>query len=88
MNTTPGFEAFAAAADLLLIDGLFPEAEWSEEKPHLSALLAAGIGKRAGVKRLLLTHFRPDCDDAMLLAEAAQAYPGVEAAQEGAVYTI
>jgi ribonuclease BN (tRNA processing enzyme) len=88
MNTTEGFESFAANAELLLIDACFPIAQWSEEKPHLSAWLAAGIGSRAAVKRLLLTHVRPIGDEAVLLEEAKQAYPEAEIAVDGAVYSI
>jgi ribonuclease BN (tRNA processing enzyme) len=86
MNTTGGFEEFAQGADMLLIDGCFLEADWNEGLPHLSAALAAGVGKRAGAKRVLLTHFRPVDDEAALLAEARRADPSVEAAAEGAAY--
>jgi ribonuclease BN (tRNA processing enzyme) len=88
MNTTPGFEGFAAGADLLLIDACFPIAQWSQEKPHLSAFLAAGIGRQAGAKRLLLTHVRPIEDEAALLGEARRACPEAEIAQDGAVYCV
>lgn len=88
MNTTPGFEQFAAGADLLLIDGFFTNREWSEEKPHLSAALAAGLGAKAGVKRLLLTHIRPIGNVDVLLQEARQVYPAAEIAEDGAQYSI
>lgn len=87
MNTTPGFAGFAAGADLLLIDGCFPEADWSGEKPHLSAALAAAVGREAGARRVLLTHLRPEDDETLLLAEARRAHPDAEIAQEGAAYT-
>ena len=88
MNTTPGFEAFAENSDLLLIDGCFMEKDWNESKPHFSAFLAAGIGKRAGVKRLLITHVFPANDEGALLAEAKSAFPAAEVAQEGRAYKI
>ena len=84
MNTTPGFEDFARGVDFLLIDANFFHAEWSEGAPHLSAKLAAELAQRAGVKRLMLTHIAPLCDEAALLAEARQAYPAAELAQEQA----
>lgn len=87
LNTTPGFERFASGADLLLIDGCFPEAEWNERLPHLSAALAAGYGARAGAGRVVLTHMRPFTDEEALLREAAAAFPGAEMAREGAEYT-
>jgi ribonuclease BN (tRNA processing enzyme) len=86
LNTTPGFELFAAGADMLLIDGCFTQSEWNEDLPHLSAGLAAGIGAAAGVKRLLLTHIRPASNEAALLREAGRAFHGAETAREGARY--
>ncbi len=88
LNTTPGFAGFAAGADLLLIDGCFPHAEWAEEKPHLSARLAAQVGADAGAKRVVITHFRPEDDEALLLAEARQACSWAETAQEGVCYEL
>lgn len=88
LNTTPGFENFAAGADMLLIDGCFLESEWNETLPHLSAALAAGAGGMAGAKRLVLTHMRPVGDEAALLREAARAFPEARIASEGARYEI
>lgn len=88
LNTTPGFEQFAAGADLLLIDGCFLKAEWNENLPHLSASLAAGIAGQAGARRLVLTHMRPVADEAALLAEAAEAFPGALIAEDGMKYEI
>jgi ribonuclease BN (tRNA processing enzyme) len=88
MNATEGFEEFARGADLLLIDGCFPEKEWNGSLPHLSAFLAAGMGKRAGARRTMLTHFRPIDDEAALLDEARRENPAIEAAQAGFTYAI
>lgn len=88
LNTTPGFSGFAAGVGLLLIDGSFPHNEWSEDKPHLSAKLAAQVGAEAGAKRVVITHFRPEDDEALLLAEARQACPWAETAQEGVCYEL
>jgi ribonuclease BN (tRNA processing enzyme) len=88
MNTTPGFEKFAASADLLLIDGSFPKADWAEDKPHLSAALAAETGLKAKAGRVLITHLRPIDDEAVLLREAQEANPDAELAQEGFGYVV
>lgn len=88
MNTTPGFERFARHADLLLIDGCFPASEWNEGLPHLSAVLAAGVAAEAQVRRAVLTHMRPLCDEAALLAEARQAFPAAEIARDGGRYEL
>lgn len=88
MNVTEGFEEFARGAGLLLIDGCFREKDWNENLPHLSASLAAGVGRRAGAGRTLLTHFRPIEDEAALLEEARRADPAAEAARAGATYTV
>lgn len=88
MNTTPGFEEFAANADMLLIDGCFLKADWAENKPHLSAALAAEIGLKAAAKRLLVTHVRPADDEAELLREAREANPAAQIAREGFGYVV
>ena len=88
LNTTPGFAGFAAGVDLLLIDGCFPTADWADDKPHLSARLAAEVGAEAGAGRVVITHFRPEDDEALLLEEARQACPWAELAREGVSYDL
>ncbi|MDO4483236.1 MAG: MBL fold metallo-hydrolase [Clostridia bacterium] len=87
-NTVAGLEDFARNADLLLADGLFPEAVWSEEKPHLSAALAAKLAADAGAKQLVLTHFSPRFNQKQLLQEARAFYKNVKLAQIGDTYTV
>lgn len=69
-NTVEGLVEFARNADLLLADGLFPTAVWTEGKPHLSAAHAARLAKDAGAKRLVITHLNPVIDPETLLKEA------------------
>ena len=85
-NTVPGLEAFAKDADLLLADGLFPEALWAEGKPHLSAALTAKLARDAAVKRLVVTHLNPMLDSETLLREARAIFPAADLARRGAVY--
>ena len=82
-NTCPAMADFAKNCDLLLADGCFARAQWSAEKPHLSAFLAAEMAAQAGAKALLLTHFTPGYDADTLLREARLAYPAAQLAQMG-----
>lgn len=82
-NTCAGLADFARDADLLLVDACFTDALWAENKPHLSARLAAELARGAGAKHLLLTHFTPGCDQAALLREARDAYPQAILAEAG-----
>lgn len=68
-NTVDGLAEFADHADLLLADGLFTTAAWSEGKPHLSAAHAARLAKDANVRRLVVTHLNPGIDPETLLRE-------------------
>ncbi len=87
-NTLPGLAAFYRGCRLLLADGLFPEADWSENKPHLSASLAARLGTDAGVEKLILTHLNPVYSPSLLLREARQVFPAVQMAEIGRVIEI
>ena len=87
-NTVDGLVEFAQGAHLLLADGLFPEKVWSEEKPHLSAVLAARMAQEAQVKRLVITHFNPTIDPVGLIAEARAIRPDVLRARRGDVYIL
>ena len=87
-NTLPSLAAFYRDVDLLLADGLFPTDAWAENKPHLSAALAAALAREAGAKNLVLTHLNPFIPPETLLREARDVYPGVLLAEAGAVYTL
>lgn len=87
-NTVEGLVGFARGAHLLLADGLFPEKSWGEEKPHLSAALAARVAQEAQVKRLVITHFNPTIDPVGLIAEARAIRPDVIRARRGDVYIL
>ena len=87
-NTVDDLVDFARGAHLLLADGLFPEKVWGEEKPHLSAALAAKLAQEAQVKRLVITHFNPTIDPVGLIAEARAFRPDVIRARRGDVYIL
>ena len=67
---------------------LFPSGNWAEEKPHLSAPLAAELARDAGAGHLVLTHFNPRYDPEALLEEAREYYPTASLAELGGVYYI
>lgn len=82
-NTLPGLVDFAAGADLLLADAGLIEADWSEDKPHLSANLCACLAAECGAKKLVLTHLAAKNDPQTVLNEAAAVFPAAIVAQEG-----
>lgn len=87
-NTLPSLSHDYRGCDLLLADGLFPRDAWSEEKPHLSAELAARTAAEAGVGSLVITHLNPMIPRRILLAEARAVYPRAQLAETGAVITL
>ncbi|MBR4082367.1 MAG: MBL fold metallo-hydrolase [Clostridia bacterium] len=87
-NTVEGLADFAREADLLLADGLFTREAWTEDKPHLSAELAARLASDACVRRLVITHLNPTVDPALLLAQARAVRIDAELAVIGKTYTL
>jgi len=79
--------ALAKGADLFLCEAT--RCENDEEWGHMTAVEAATLAREAGVKRLVLTHFWPDCDYSRLLEQAGAAFGrAFEMAQEFSSYTI
>ena len=87
-NTLPSLASFYRGSHLLLADGLFPSANWTEQKPHLSAALAASLASEAGAERLVLTHLNPFFAPELLLREARTNHPGVALAAPGQTLTV
>ncbi len=80
---------FAKGTDLLMIEGTLPRAERSGERGHLTPAEAGEHGRRAGARKLVVTHFSDELDREWVHAEAVAAFGGpVEVAAEGAVYTL
>jgi ribonuclease BN (tRNA processing enzyme) len=80
---------FAHQTDVLLIEATLPRPERDGMRGHLTPREAGEHGRRAGARRLVLTHFSDELDVTWARAEATEAYGGpVEMAQEGAVYTV
>ena len=62
----------AQNADILIIECSFPDALKSEG--HLTPRLSGKIAKQANVKKLVLTHLYPVCDDSQIMEEAEKEF--------------
>jgi len=61
-------------ADLLICESAFPD---EQKMPgHLTPSLAGAIATRAGVKKLVLTHFYPQCNGVNIKAQCRRTYDG------------
>jgi ribonuclease BN (tRNA processing enzyme) len=80
---------FARNTDVLLIEATLPRPERTGVRGHLTPGEAGELGRKAGARQLVLTHFSDELDADWARAEAAGTYgQGVELASEGAVYTV
>ncbi len=64
----------AEKADLLICESALPDDQ--RVKGHLTPSLAGEIASRAGVGKLVLTHFYPECDRADIELECRKTYSG------------
>ena len=61
-------------ADLLICEAALPDGKKVEG--HMTPSLAGDIAAKAGVKKLVLTHFYPECDKVDLRAQCRKTYSG------------
>ncbi len=87
-NTVPHLAEFARGADLLLADGLFPEAMWAEGKPHLAAAQVAALAAEEKVGQVIITHLNPLIDPATLLKEARAHFIDATLSEMGRTYEV
>ena len=81
--------AFARDTDLLLIEATLPRPEREGPRGHLTPGEAGEHGRRAGARRLVLTHISDELDADWARREAERGFGGpVEIAHEGAVYRL
>jgi len=66
--------ALSKDADLLICESALPDDY--RIKGHLTPSLAGDIATRAGVKKLVLTHFYPECDRVDIEQECRKTYNG------------
>ena len=79
--------AFAHDTDLLLIEATLPRPERQGPRGHLTPGEAGEHGRRAGARRLVLTHISDELDAEWARGEAERSFGGpVEMACEGAIY--
>lgn len=64
----------STGADVLICESALPDAR--KVSHHLTPSLAGEIASRAGVKKLVLTHFYPECDGIDLEGECRKTYGG------------
>jgi ribonuclease BN (tRNA processing enzyme) len=80
---------FARQTDLLVVEATLPRPERTGERGHLTPREAGEHGRRAGARRLVITHISDELDPEWARAEAADGFgASVEVAHEGAVYTV
>lgn len=80
---------FSKNADFVMLDsGLLDRDKTSSNVPHLTAKECGLVAKKAGAKKLLLTHFWPDYDLDELLTEAKENFENVEISKLLSSYVI
>jgi ribonuclease BN (tRNA processing enzyme) len=80
---------FAAGTDLLLIEGTLTEPDSGDPRGHMTAREAGEHGRRAGARRVVVTHVSDELDPAFARSEAAAGFGAeVDLAFDGAVYTV
>jgi ribonuclease BN (tRNA processing enzyme) len=80
---------FARDTDLLLIEATLPRPEREGPRGHLTPGEAGEHARRAGARRVVLTHISDELDADWARQEGERGFGGpVEVAHEGAVYTI
>jgi ribonuclease BN (tRNA processing enzyme) len=81
--------AFARDTDLLMIEATLKAPEPSGTRGHITAREAGEHGRRAGARRLVVTHVSDLIDPAWVRAEAEAGFGGpVTIAAEGDVYVV
>jgi ribonuclease BN (tRNA processing enzyme) len=90
-DTRPGEELVEIArdADLMLVEATLPRPERTGVRGHLTPEEAGEHAKRAGAKRVVITHISDELGDEWAREEAERAFGGpVEIAREGATYEL
>jgi ribonuclease BN (tRNA processing enzyme) len=87
----PGDELVEIArdTDLLLVEATLPRPERAGDRGHMTPAEAGDHARRAGARRVVLTHISDELDADWAREEGSAAYGGpVEVAREGAVYDV
>jgi ribonuclease BN (tRNA processing enzyme) len=79
----------ARGTDLLLVEATLPRPERTGVRGHLTAAEAGDHARRAGARRVVLTHISDELDPERAVDEASRAFGGpAEIAGEGSVYRL
>jgi ribonuclease BN (tRNA processing enzyme) len=73
-DVSEGLVALSKDADLLICESAHPDA--LKVQGHLTPSLAGEIATRANVRKLVLTHFYPECDKVDIEKECRKTYDG------------
>lgn len=73
-DTTENLVSLAKGADLLICESAMPDT--LKVPGHLTPSLAGDMAARANVKKLVLTHFYPECDQFDIAAQCRKTYRG------------
>ena len=88
-SPTDALVEFARDSDLLIIEGTLPRPEREGPRGHLTPGEAGDHGRRAGARRLVVTHVSDELDEHWVREQAEESFGGpVEVAREGAVYAV
>jgi ribonuclease BN (tRNA processing enzyme) len=80
---------FARDTDLLMLEATLEQPEAAGCRGHLTPAEAGEHARRAGARRLVLTHLSGDHDQAWVRAEAERTFGApIELAHEGAIYEV
>lgn len=79
----------ARGTDLLIVEATLPRPERRGPRGHMTPKEAGEHARRAGARRVVLTHISDELDEAWAREEGTEAFGGpLEVAREGAVYTV
>jgi ribonuclease BN (tRNA processing enzyme) len=90
-DCSPGDELVEIArdTDLLIVEATLPRPERTGVRGHLTAAEAGEHARRAGAKRVVITHISDELDNDRAREDASRAFGGpVEVAREGAVFEV
>ena len=87
----PGDELVEIArnTDLLFVEATLPRPERSGDRGHMTPAEAGDHARRAGARRVVLTHISDELDELWARDQGAETFGGpVEIAREGAAYVV
>ena len=79
----------ARGTDLLIIEATLPRPERTGERGHMTPAEVGEHARRAGARKVVLTHISDELDEEWALEQGRDTFGGsVEVAREGAVYEV